>query len=356
MEKVEDLFLKMLIHRKEWDKFLTGLHLNVSNSSEIETIDETVAIFAKNGEVLATGSIAGNVIKYVATCTNGEQSAGERFNKIITELMNRLAEKGIYHVFVFTKPMYAKSFGYLGFKELARAEQGVLLEKGRPNITDFLSSLTEKKLVPAGAKKIAAVVMNANPFTLGHCYLVEQAAAENDFVYVFVVSTDRSLFRADERLDLVKKGLSALTNVSVVSGGDYLVSFATFPAYFIQSDEEVMDFQTQIDARIFKNWFVEALGITARYLGAEPFSKTTSIYNQQLTEVLSDVIDVKIIERKKADDNEEIISATAVRAAIATNQLEKIRKFVPETTFEFIEQHLQELQARIKGGQKTNGN
>lgn len=356
MEKVEDLFLKMLIHRKEWDKFLTDLHLNVSNSSEIETIDETVAIFAKNGEVLATGSIAGNVIKYVATCTKGEQSAGERFNKIITELMNRLAQKGIYHVFVFTKPMYAKSFGYLGFKELARAEQGVLLEKGRPNITDFLSSLTEKKLVPAGAKKIAAVVMNANPFTLGHCYLVEQAAAENDFVYVFVVSTDRSLFRADERLDLVKKGLSALTNVSVVSGGDYLVSFATFPAYFIQSDEEVMDFQTQIDARIFKNWFVEALGITARYLGAEPFSKTTSIYNQQLTEVLSDVIDVKIIERKKADDNEEIISATAVRAAIATNQLEKIRNFVPETTFEFIEQHLQELQARIKGGQKTNGN
>ena len=90
--------------------------------------------------------ISGNVIKYVATCTKGEQSAGERFNKIITELMNRLAQKGIYHVFVFTKPMYAKSFGYLGFKELARAEQGVLLEKGRPNITDFLSSLTEKKI------------------------------------------------------------------------------------------------------------------------------------------------------------------------------------------------------------------
>lgn len=95
MEKVEDLFLKMLIHRKEWDKFLTDLHLNVSNSSEIETIDETVAIFAKNGEVLATGSIAGNVIKYVATCTKGEQSAGERFNKIITELMNRLAQKNL---------------------------------------------------------------------------------------------------------------------------------------------------------------------------------------------------------------------------------------------------------------------
>ena len=197
---------------------MTDLHLNVSNSSEIETIDETVAIFAKNGEVLATGSIAGNVIKYVATCTKGEQSAGERFNKIITELMNRLAQKGIYHVFVFTKPMYAKSFGYLGFKELARAEQGVLLEKRSSQHYRFSVFADRKKnWCPLVRKKIAAVVMNANPFTLGHCYLVEQAAAENDFCFMSLWSAlTGHFFRADERLDLVKKGLSALTNVSVV--------------------------------------------------------------------------------------------------------------------------------------------
>ncbi len=84
-------------------------------------------------------------------------------------------------------------------------------------------------------QQIGAVVMNANPFTLGHRYLVEKAAKENDFVYVFVVSANTSLFSADERLQLVREGLSDLDNVVVVAGGDYMVSYATFPAYFCRT-------------------------------------------------------------------------------------------------------------------------
>ena len=36
--------------------------------------------------------------------------------------------------------------------------------------------------------------MNCNPFTLGHKYIVEKAARENDNVIIFVVEEDKSSF------------------------------------------------------------------------------------------------------------------------------------------------------------------
>lgn len=351
MEKVEELFLKIPNERQKWIKFLQKFDLNLSNEEEINQLDETVAIFSETGEILATGSVSGNVIKYVATSSKNEENSGERFNQIVTNLSNRLSSRGVFHLFVFTKPIYASSFGYLGFKVLAESDSGVLLEKGRPNIQDYLAEIPK---ADASRKTIAAIVMNANPFTKGHRYLVEKAVEENDFVYVFVVSTDRSLFRTNERLELVRAGLAHYKNVQVVSGGDYMVSFATFPAYFIKTPEEVIDFQTKLDARLFKKWIVPYLGITSRYLGSEPFSKTTGIYNKTLKKELSNQISVEIVERKAVEN--QAISATRVRRAIAENNFGTIREIVPETTYNFIVNHLDELQERIRRGQKIDGN
>ena len=66
----------------------------------------------------------------------------------------------------------------------------------------------------------------------GHRYLVETASKENDHVYVFVVSEDVSIFSFSERFKLVKAGVADLPNVIVVPGKEYMVSYATFPAYF----------------------------------------------------------------------------------------------------------------------------
>ncbi len=43
-------------------------------------------------------------------------------------------------------------------------------------------------------KRIGGIVMNCNPFTLGHKYLVEYAAREMDYLYLFVVEEDLSFF------------------------------------------------------------------------------------------------------------------------------------------------------------------
>ena len=42
--------------------------------------------------------------------------------------------------------------------------------------------------------KFGAVVMNCNPLTLGHRYLIEQALKQCDYLMIFVVQEDKSFF------------------------------------------------------------------------------------------------------------------------------------------------------------------
>lgn len=343
METIQDLYISNSLIKKRWQGFLLERGIENFSENEINKIDRTIGIF-QDDELVATGSIAGNVIKYVAVCDKGS-TPGARFNKILSELMNIQAQNGIFHYFVFTKPEYMESFQHIGFTKLAEAKTGAVLEKGTPGIENFLSNIKhfDKN------KKIAAIVMNANPFTKGHLYLVESAAKENDLVYLFVVNQDNSLFTTDERYELIKAGTKHIENLVVVNGGDYMVSFVTFPAYFINDQDEAIKYQTEIDAQIFKNWIAKDLGITTRYLGSEPISHTTNIYNETLKKVLPNEVEVKIIDRRELP-KVGVISATKVRKHIEKGSINDIRQLVPETSFEFIQNNLKELQERIKKG------
>ena len=141
----------------------------------------------------------------------------------------------------------------------------------------------------------------------------------------------------------------ALDNVTVVPGGDYMVSYATFPAYFLKDDQNVAHFQAALDATLFKEQIAAPLNITRRYVGSEPFSPTTDIYNQELTRVLPPEVEVKILDRA-ANASQDVISATKVRAAIANDELAVVQDYVPQTTLSFIQNHWSDLRARIKEG------
>ena len=127
---------------------------------------------------------------------------------------------------------------------MATSEYGALLEKGTPNIQTFVEN------VPHYGGTKAAIVMNANPFTLGHRYLVEQASEENDHVYIFVVNQDVSLFTTAERFNLVKQGVADLDNVDVINGQEYMVSYLSFPSYFIKNADDVIKYQTTLDKSV----------------------------------------------------------------------------------------------------------
>jgi [citrate (pro-3S)-lyase] ligase len=335
---------------KDWQSFLMNLGLDNFEPTELKMIDKTLGVFNETGELVATGSIAGNILKYIGTCQQAT-TQGRYFNVIVSALMNELAYKHIFHIFVFTKLKYVKSFQRIGFCELAHTAMGAILETGDTSVTDFIQELPH---VSQTNGKIGAIVMNANPFTLGHRYLVETAAKQNDWVYVFVVMTDNALFTAAERLQLVKSGLHDLKNVMVVAGGDYMVSYLTFPAYFLPASSDTVHFQTQLDALIFKNKIAPPLNITTRYLGSEPYSRTTQIYNEMLQQTLPPQVTVRIVTRKS--NRQGIITATQVRRAMAAGQVTPIKQFVPATTYQYIVDNWQQFQLRIKKGTRIDGN
>jgi len=349
---VQDIHMSNVTQKKNWQAFLSKLGITKFNDQELDAIEQTIGIY-DDEQLVATGSIAGNIIKYVGVCAIGETSKGARFNQLMTAIENRMALLERFHQFVYTKPLYVQSFEHVGFKLLADSSAGVLLEKGSPDVQNFLNAIPKAL---QGVQTIGSVVVNANPFTIGHQYLIEKAANENDLVYVFVVNQDVSLFRTAERFDLVKQGVKNFKNVIVVSGGDYIISYLTFPSYFITNTQQDINYQTTIDARIFKNIIAPALAIQRRYVGSEPLSHTTNLYNQTLVRELEPEIKLIIVPRIAQDNQTEIVSARKVRQAIAEYDFEAWSEIVPETTKKFINQHLAELQMRIRKGQKINGN
>lgn len=351
MDKVVDLYLSDPATKQRWINFLEKLDLHNFSEREVAVIDHTLGLIDEDGNLVGTGSVAGNVLKYIAVC-NKDSEPGQRFNKIVTALSQYLFTQQIFHMFVFTKVKYADSFKHLGFSELARTDEAAFLENGSPDVHDYLASLP--KVPNQAEKKVAGIVMNANPFTFGHRYLVQKASQENDLVYVFVVATDMSLFNSKERFELVKKGCAEFKNVYVVSGDSYMVSAATFPAYFLKSADTLIENQTTIDARVFKNVIAPGLSIKHRYVGTEPFSHATSIYNDSLKRELEPEINLHLIPRLQKGDT--TVTATKVRQLIKTDDLAAIEDLVPASTAEFIKANKEELQKRIQEGMKIDGN
>lgn len=351
MDKIVDLYLNQPSTREKWEDFLRNLDLHNFSSREVDAIDHTIGLVDEEGKLVGTGSVAGNVLKYVAVCNKGAEP-GARFNKVVSALQQYLFNEKIFHIFVFTKAKYSESFQHLNFTELAKTDEAAFLESGTPDINDYIASVPQ--IDEQENKRVGSIVMNANPFTKGHRHLVELASQENDLVYVFVVATDASLFSTSERMKLVKEGLKDLKNVIVVSGSDYMVSKATFPAYFLKSPEDLIEVQTAIDAKVFKNMIAPPLHISRRYLGKEPLSMTTHYYNVSLAHELGP--DIEVITIPRLEKSGKVITATEVRQLIKDGNLAGMKELVPATTLEFIKQNLETLQDRIKKGININGN
>jgi [citrate (pro-3S)-lyase] ligase len=293
---------------------------------------EAAYCFYDGERLVGTGAIYGKVLRNIAVV---EDVRGEGITAaIVTRLIQEQRRRGRYHYFIYTQPGKAGIFKSLGFQEIARAEPyAALLELGLGSVREYCARLMKDVAgLPTG--KRAGLVVNCNPFTLGHQALITQAAAANDSVIVFVVSEDRSVFPAAHRLRLVKEGTQHLKNVAVVSGEDYIISSATFPAYFTREEETVLA-QTRLDATLFAAQLAPRLGITARWVGEEPYCPVTRAYNQALLEILpSHNITVEVAPRFAADEG--IVSASKVRDAIRRSDWTAVRRMVPDTTWNYL--------------------
>ena len=188
------------------------------------------------------------------------------------------------------------------------------------------------------------VIMNCNPFTLGHRYLIEQAAKQVERLYVMVVREDCSLFAYTERKAMVEQGVADIENVNVIDGSDYAISRATFPTYFLKRLDDAADTQMLLDLDLFRRHIAPALGATVRFVGTEPTDQLTRRYNQLMHEALKDVRETARLEK---DGN--AVSASRVRKAMEEGDMNTIRQLVPPTTLPYIIAHLatQALQAEL---------
>lgn len=294
-----------------------------------EQIEYSVLLKTKDGEIAGCGSRHKNTLKCIAL---DKKFQGEGCLQIImTQLIKNAFEQHISHLFLFTKPMYRQMFSDMGFYPIMQTEDMLLLENRKDGILEYLKQ--ESKTSPDN--NVGCIVMNANPFTNGHRYLVETAANACDFLHVFVLSTDSSEVPADIRLRLVKEGCAHLSNVQIHGSSDYLISHATFPDYFLKDKAAASDKAALLDLMIFGKYFKTAFNISKRFVGEEPFSPVTHAYNEQMKKILPSYgIQVHEIPRCQSDGT--IISATFVRQKFIEGDFETLKNFVPETTYAFL--------------------
>lgn len=361
------------------------------NALRIDDMNYYAAVLDDDGEMIAGGGLKDDVIKCVAVddAHKGEAIA----NTLVSHLISHANQEGYGCIKLFTKPKNRQLFESLSFRLLAEAPEAILMETGIGGISNTVEALKKIKEESEKYKEYnkeckedskeckedskeckevektnlntstshhhttttpqhlnttlprgGVVVMNCNPFTLGHRYLIEQAAKQVERLYVMVVREDCSLFAYTERKAMVEQGVADIENVSVIDGSDYAISRATFPTYFLKRLDDAADTQMLLDLDLFRRHISPALGATVRFVGTEPTDRLTRRYNQLMHEALKDVRETDRLEK---DGN--AVSASRVRKAMEEGDMNTIRQLVPPTTLPYIIAHLatQALQAEL---------
>lgn len=336
------------------------------NGLRIDDMNYYAAVLDDDGEMIAGGGLKDDVIKCVAVddAHKGEAIA----NTLVSHLISHANQEGYGCIKLFTKPKNRQLFESLSFRLLAEAPEAILMETGIGGISNTVEALkkikeksekykeynkeckkdskkckenipylntTPPQLLTTTPPRGGVVVMNCNPFTLGHRYLIEQAAKQVERLYVMVVREDCSLFAYTERKAMVEQGVADIENVSVIDGSDYAISRATFPTYFLKRLDDAADTQMLLDLDLFRRHIAPALGATVRFVGTEPTDQLTRRYNQLMHEALKDVRETDRLEK-----DGYAVSASRVRKAMEEGDMNTIRQLVPPTTLPYIIAHL----------------
>lgn len=362
-----------------------------SNGLRLGEVDLYLAVLSAEGAILAGGGLQRDILKCLAVSAEA-RSLGLSV-PLISRLLSVASERGYTNVKVFTKPENLSVFESLGFKLLASAPKAILLENGR-GLADYCAYLHAH---PAPG----VIVMNANPFTLGHKYLIEQAdfsarptglgrndkdpatglgrndkdpsiglgrndkpsvissdarraepfvissdarRAESRNLVIIPVKEDASRFPYTERLAMLRAGAGDLADV--VEGSDYQISAATFPTYFLKDLSDAAETQMRLDIDLFGRHIAPALGARVRFVGTEPADPLTARYNALLKELLPKY-GVQLVEIPRLTI-EQPITATEVRALLDEGRFKAASALTPASTWPYLLAELAERALRME--------
>lgn len=322
------------------------------NGLRLDDVDYYAALVDETtDEIVAGGGLKEGVIKCVAVADGHKGEAVA--NQIVSHLIAQANADGHQCVKLFTKPQNQKMFESMSFRLLAEAPKAILMEMGIGGIKRYCEELESEKgkvkseksnselhhLNPSTPQPImppsGIIIMNCNPFTLGHRYLIEQAAQQVDTLYILVVREDCSMFGYDERKAMIVRGVAHINNVVVCDGSEYSISATTFPTYFLKSLSDASDTQMTLDIDLYRRHIAPALGATVRFVGTEPDDPLTRRYNELMKSMLPDVREVARLQQSGV-----AVSASRVRKAIVENHLALAARLVPPTTVPYIVAHL----------------
>lgn len=338
------------------------------NALRIDDMNYYAAVLDDDGEMIAGGGLKDDVIKCVAVddAHKGEAIA----NTLVSHLISHANQEGYSCIKLFTKPKNRQLFESLSFRLLAEAPEAILMETGIGGIsntikelkkikeesekykeynkeckedskecrenTSYLNTSTSQHLTTT-MQPTGCIVMNCNPFTLGHRYLVESASRMVEHLFVIVVREDRSAFSYQERKAMVTAGTADLKNVTVCDGSEYAISNTTFPTYFLKRLSDATDTQILLDLDLFRRHIAPALGAEVRFVGTEPTDELTRRYNELMMESLGKD---HVVQIPRLENGGVAVSASRVRRAMESNCLKEAAQLVPPTTLPYIIAHL----------------
>ena len=313
---IQELPLSLPFFRKEVEAFLR------ENGLRTEELDHYYACTSPDGSILAGAGIKADIIKCVAVAPSA-RSEGFML-PLLSRVVSDAAAKGVLNLKVFTKPENQEIFESIGFKVLASAPKAILMENGR-GLEKYCEYLYCQR--KPNARKCGVIVMNANPFTLGHKYLIDKALEQVDHLFVIPVKEDASAFPYSERLAMIRSANAspahADSRITVLEGSDYCISAATFPTYFLKDLSDAAETQMTLDIDLFERHIMPALGATVRFVGSEPLDPLTARYNALMHNAV-------VIPRLEA------ISASRVRAAIEAGDYASAAALCPSTTHPYL--------------------
>ena len=361
--EIEELPLGVPRFRNKVESFLKD------NDLALEEVDLYLAACDSDGSILAGGGLWRDTIKCVSV------SEKARARGLATPLISRLialgANRGFTSLRVFTKPENRKIFESLGFRLAASAPKAILMtsgisvprqeapgpvvardhpRKGKCPLRGLTGGRTNSRLAGRGPtfgwegwseasgeiSSAGIIVMNANPFTLGHRYLAEQAAGRCERLYVLVVREEASRFPFEERFAMVQAGLADIPNVVVCDGGSDVISRSVFPTYFLKDLSDAAPTQMALDLDLFCRSVAPSYGATMRFVGSEPTDALTAEYNRMMKEILpARGIEVFEIPRLEADGSP--VSASTVRELLdCSGTAVRVSRLVPTTTLPYL--------------------
>lgn len=228
---------------------------------------------------------------------------------------------------ISTKATEKKYFRIFDINDISKKMSG--------EVFNYLATIKKKIPWKYENKIIGSIVMNGNPFTNGHAYLIEESLKCVDILYVFVVEEDKSIFPFSERIQMVRNFCRQYDNVYVFPSGKCIGSSITFGEYFDKKALQDAIINPALDIMLFGKYIAPALNISIRFVGDEPIDNITRQYNVMLKEKLPTYdVELNIISRKKIDG--KIVSASTVRQLIKQQNIEEIRKQVPNSSMPYI--------------------